>query len=108
MDVWEAIEKRRTIRQFTGKVPDEMLRRLILAGARAPSASNTQPWEFAIATGKKLVALAPTFGLAHNNLAFAYYSNGEYNKAVEHIDKAIELGFEVPPEFLKKVETYRK
>ena len=48
MDVWEAIEKRRTIRQFTGKVPEQLLRRLILAGARAPSASNTQPWEFII------------------------------------------------------------
>lgn len=55
MDVWEAIEKRRTIRQFTGKVPDEMLRRLILAGARAPSASNTQPWEFIIINDQKII-----------------------------------------------------
>lgn len=48
MDVWEAIEKRRTIRQFTAKVPELLLRRLIRAGAKAPSASNTQPWEFII------------------------------------------------------------
>ncbi|MFC1920104.1 nitroreductase family protein [Chloroflexota bacterium] len=43
MDVWEAIEKRRTIRSFRGGVPMLMLRRLIRAGSRAPSGSNTQP-----------------------------------------------------------------
>jgi len=48
MDVWDAIDKRRTIRQFTAKVPEPLLRRLIWAGAKAPSASNTQPWEFII------------------------------------------------------------
>ena len=55
MDVWEAIEKRRTIRQFTAKVPEPMLRRLILAGARAPSASNSQPWEFIIVEDQKII-----------------------------------------------------
>jgi 5,6-dimethylbenzimidazole synthase len=55
MDVWEAIEKRRTIRQFKGKVPDMMLRRLIQAGARAPSASNTQPWEFIIIDDQNII-----------------------------------------------------
>ncbi len=55
MDVWEAIEKRRTIRQFTGKVPPPMLRRLIWAGSRAPSASNSQPWEFIIVEDQKVI-----------------------------------------------------
>ncbi|MBI2851319.1 MAG: nitroreductase family protein [Chloroflexi bacterium] len=55
MDVWEAIEKRRTIRQFTGKVPEPMLRRLIRAGSRAPSASNSQPWEFIIIEDLKII-----------------------------------------------------
>ncbi len=55
MDVWEAIEKRRTIRQFTGKVPAPLLRRLIWAGSRAPSASNTQPWEFIIVEDQKII-----------------------------------------------------
>ncbi len=55
MDVWEAIEKRRTIRQFTGKVSESLLRRLILAGARAPSASNTQPWEFIIINNQDII-----------------------------------------------------
>jgi nitroreductase len=55
MDVWEAIEKRRTIRQFIGKVPDPMLRRLIWAGSQAPSASNSQPWEFIIIDDQKTI-----------------------------------------------------
>lgn len=55
MDVWEAIEKRRTIRQFTGKVPEPLLRRLIWAGSRAPSASNSQPWEFIIVNDQKII-----------------------------------------------------
>ena len=55
MDVWEAIEKRRTIRQFKGKVPPLMLRRLIRAGSRAPSASNSQPWEFIIVEDQKII-----------------------------------------------------
>jgi len=55
MDVWEAIEKRRTIRQFTARVPEPLLRRLIWAGAKAPSASNTQPWEFIIINDQGII-----------------------------------------------------
>ena len=46
MDVYEAIEKRRTIRSFKQGVSEEQLRKLLLAGVQAPSGSNIQPWEF--------------------------------------------------------------
>ena len=52
--------------------------------------------------------MLPTFGLGHNNLAVAYYQNGEHDKAIEHADKAKELGFEVHPDFLKELEPYRQ
>jgi nitroreductase len=55
MDVWEAIEKRRTIRSFSSPVPESMLWKLILAGTRAPSASNSQPWEFIIIKDRKIL-----------------------------------------------------
>ncbi|MBN2239234.1 MAG: nitroreductase family protein [Dehalococcoidales bacterium] len=55
MDVWDAIIKRRTIRVFTEPVPDQLLRRLIWAGSRAPSASNSQPWEFIIIQDRKTI-----------------------------------------------------
>jgi nitroreductase len=43
MDVYEAIEKRRTIRTFKQGVSEEQLRKLLLAGVNAPSGSNVQP-----------------------------------------------------------------
>jgi len=55
MDIYEAIEKRRTIRGFTKGVSEEMLRKLILAGTKAPSAGNHQPWEFIIVDDPKII-----------------------------------------------------
>ena len=48
MDVYEAIEKRRTVRGFKRGVSEEQLRKIILTGTKAPSGSNVQPWEFII------------------------------------------------------------
>lgn len=48
MELQEAIEKRRTIRVFRKKASEEQLKKIILAGTRAPSAGNSQPWEFII------------------------------------------------------------
>ena len=55
MDVYEAIRKRRTIRAFTQGVPEEILRKIILAGTRAISAGNCQPWEFIIVDDPKII-----------------------------------------------------
>jgi nitroreductase len=46
MDFYEVIEKRRTIRVFRKGATEEQLRRIILAGSKAPSGGNSQPWEF--------------------------------------------------------------
>jgi len=48
MEVYEAIEKRRTIRSFKQGVSEAQLHKLLLAGVKAPSGSNIQPWEFII------------------------------------------------------------
>lgn len=55
MDGYQAIEKRRTVRGFTKGLSDEQLRKLILAGAGAPSAGNRQPWEFIIVDDDNLI-----------------------------------------------------
>ncbi|MFC2043886.1 nitroreductase family protein [Chloroflexota bacterium] len=55
MDVWEAIEKRRTVRVFKKPVPENLLRKLILAGSKAPSGGNSQPWEFIIVNDATLI-----------------------------------------------------
>ncbi|MFX1519064.1 MAG: nitroreductase family protein [Promethearchaeota archaeon] len=63
MDIEEAINRRRSIRSFTGDdVSEETLRQIIEAGILAPSAGNCQPWEFIIvrdkATKQKLAEVA--------------------------------------------------
>jgi len=63
--------------------------------------------EKAIEIGEKLVKMAPDFALGHNNLAFAYYMQENFQKAIEYLDKAIALGFDAHPDFLKKLEVYR-
>jgi len=48
MELYEAIEKRRTIRVFKSPATEEQLKKIILAGTKAPSGRNLQPWEFII------------------------------------------------------------
>jgi nitroreductase len=62
MDVVEAIRERMSIRAFkSDPVPRDMLRQILEQALRAPSWANTQPWEFAIATGKKLEEIEKGF-----------------------------------------------
>ncbi len=49
MDVFDCIESRRSVRRYEKKdVPNELLAQIITAGTFAPSAGNTQEWEFII------------------------------------------------------------
>jgi nitroreductase len=62
MDVIEAIKERKSIRAFKpDPVPLDMLKKILEQAQRAPSWANTQPWEFAVATGKKLKAIQDAF-----------------------------------------------
>jgi nitroreductase len=62
MDVIQAIKERKSIRAFKpDPVPLDMLKNIIEQALRAPSWANTQPWEFAIVTGKKLKAIQDAF-----------------------------------------------
>ena len=44
MELWEAFEKRRTIRKFAGPPSDEQIDRVLQAGSLAPSAGDKQAW----------------------------------------------------------------
>ena len=51
----EAIKARKSVRKFKpDPVPEETLMEIMEIATNAPSAMNTQPWEFAIITGKAL------------------------------------------------------
>ena len=55
MDVVEAIKSRKSIRGFKpDPVPEEILKEILEISSRAPSAMNTQPWEFTVITGEVL------------------------------------------------------
>jgi len=55
VNIYEAIEKRRTIRVFKGPATEDQLKRIIIAGTKAPSGMNSQPWEFVIVQDQALV-----------------------------------------------------
>jgi nitroreductase len=55
LKVYDSIEKRRTIRSFKQGVSEEQLRKILLAGTRAPSGSNVQPWELIIVEDQKII-----------------------------------------------------
>jgi nitroreductase len=62
MDVSEAIDQRKSIRAFKpDAVPRDVLTGILEGAIRAPSWANTQPWEFAVATGKPLEEIRAGF-----------------------------------------------
>jgi nitroreductase len=62
MDVVQAINERYSVRAFKpDPVPLDLLKKIIEQAQRAPSWANTQPWEFAVATGKKLKRIEEAF-----------------------------------------------
>ena len=55
MDVIEAVKKRKSIRGYKpDPVSKQILEQLLELAIRAPSAMNTQPWEFTVLTGDVL------------------------------------------------------
>ncbi len=55
MEITEAIKTRKSIRKFKADpVPQEIIREILETSVRAPSAENTQPWEFVVLGGAVL------------------------------------------------------
>ena len=54
METWNAITSRRNVREFAARpLPTDDLDRILEAGRRAPSASNSQPWDFVVVTDQE-------------------------------------------------------
>jgi nitroreductase len=55
MDIIEAVKTRKSIRGYKpDPVPKEVLEQILELASHAPSAMNTQPWEFTVLTGEVL------------------------------------------------------
>jgi nitroreductase len=58
MDIVQSVTRRRSIRAFKPEpVPRSVITELMTLALRAPSWCNSQPWEFAVATGKPLAEI---------------------------------------------------
>lgn len=56
MEFFETIQKRRTVRSFTGdSIPREHLEKIIDAGRLACTGRNMQPWDFIVVTKKDTI-----------------------------------------------------
>jgi nitroreductase len=57
MDLFDAIQGRKSIRRFKQEpVPDEDVKKILDAGRLAPSANNVQPWSFLVIKDRELLA----------------------------------------------------
>ena len=94
MNVLEAIKERRSIRYFTGPVPDEIIKKIIEAGTWAPSACNRQAWKFIIINNQKIKRKIIQEGTAFfvdkaPNLILIIYNNRTDNtEYYDHIQSA--------------------
>jgi len=64
--------------------------------------------EECIQINQKALDLQPDFAIVHNNMAIAFLEREEYDRAAEHCDRAVELGYEVAPQILEEIEEYKK
>jgi nitroreductase len=56
MEAFEAIRKRRSVRQYTGDpIPRKDLEAIVDAGRLAATGSNKQPWEFIVITERAMI-----------------------------------------------------
>ena len=79
----ETIFRRRSIRKYTDQpLNNETIRLLLQAGMAAPSAVNSQPWEFIVVTEPEMLArLRSKLPFAHHNAPVAIVVLGSPERA---------------------------
>jgi len=78
MDLRAAIEMRRTIRRFKAPPTEEQLKRLLEAGAKAPSAGNKQAWFVVVITEPKTIH---RLGKIKKRILGKYFPDNEEGRA---------------------------
>ena len=75
MNVSEVIATRHAVRQFSDKpVPEDVMLAILDAGRRSQSSKNTQPWQFVVATDRKLLEAMSKMGDFAGHLAGANFA----------------------------------
>ncbi|MCV2355222.1 nitroreductase [Paucibacter sp. B2R-40] len=97
----KAIETRRSMRAFLPTpVPRSLIEEILRVGARAPSGTNTQPWQVHVLTGAAKERLSARILAAHNDPAelsthreeYAYYP---VEWASPYIDRRRKVGWDL-------------
>ena len=68
---------------------------------------HERQYDESIKISEKAIEKQPGFAPAWNNLSLAWFEKGDYDKAAEYADKAIEFGFDVRPEYLEEIAAQR-
>ncbi len=64
MELYDAVKRRRTVREFSDRqVPEDVVRRALEAGLRAPSNAHLKSWQFILLRDRKKRAQAVVQGL---------------------------------------------
>ncbi len=98
LDAFEAIATRRSVRGFLPTpVPEETIRRILAVAARAPSATNTQPWRVYVLTGAARQGLVDEITAAHDRhdpvaMEYQYYPDAWRSPYIERRRK---VGFDL-------------
>ena len=66
MELYQAIEQRRTIRKFQGPATEDQLKRILTAGTQAPSGMNKQNWEFVLVDDPGIIDQIGQIKYVHN------------------------------------------
>ena len=91
MDTFEVILTRRSIRQFTRKTIDEELqKKLLQAAMQAPSARNTQAWQFVVIDDRQILREISNFHpyadmLKQAPLAIAICGDFQLEESVDYL-----------------------
>ncbi len=91
MDTFKAIISRRSCRHFDGRpIPGEIVEDLMRAACSAPSAHNSQPWQFMIVKGEKKAALASLFLTVSSEERYKEYTGFYVNRLLKYSSRMLE------------------
>lgn len=111
MDLIEAIKQRQSIRAFQDKpIPGNTMMEILNIACRAPSAMNTQPWEFVVVSGDKLNRLRTSIAeklksgapIAPDHLVVGWPNDSVYKKRQIELAKRLFKAMDIPREDMEK------
>jgi len=111
MELMEAIQQRKSIRAFKNrKVPKDIIMEILNIACRAPSAMNTQPWEFVVLSGEKLNRLRAAMveklkegaPISPEHLVVGWPNDSVYKKRQIDLAKLLFKAMNIPREDVEK------